>query len=420
MSRKNVALWTLYDFANSIVTVVFFLYFSQWLVVDRGMADIWYNMLFTAGSVLLLFTAPLLGAIADRTGRERTYLNRVTILGILCFTGASVTAVFFPQHFYIAAAFFLFANYFYQFSFGFYNALLHFIAPPQKWGTISGVGQAGNWLGQIAGLLISLPLAIGAVYLVGEAGRAQTFLPATLLSFLLALPMLLWFRLPRHEHKDSPIIQRVSLVEEYRNQWSRFRKLLKAPNMGLFLLAYFFFNDAIITASNNFPIFLENVFSVSDQTKSLLLLGILVTSVIGALCSGFAADRTGLKKALLIVLGGWMVIFPLLGITTNFPLFVSLCTLMGFLFGATWTVTRAAMTALCPKDQLNFGFSFYTLAERVSTLVGPLTWGLITSLFAGLGPVRYRLAVLTMTFFVIAGFFIVQKISITARNRDVS
>ncbi len=60
MNRKNDFLWTLYDFANSIVTIVFFLYFSQWLVVDKGVSGFWYNMIFTVGSVLLLFTAPIL------------------------------------------------------------------------------------------------------------------------------------------------------------------------------------------------------------------------------------------------------------------------------------------------------------------------------------------------------------------------
>ena len=47
MSKKNIFFWTLYDFANSIVAIVFFLYFSQWLVVDKGVPDFWYNMIFT-------------------------------------------------------------------------------------------------------------------------------------------------------------------------------------------------------------------------------------------------------------------------------------------------------------------------------------------------------------------------------------
>jgi MFS-type transporter involved in bile tolerance (Atg22 family) len=73
--------------------------------------------------------------------------------------------------------------------------------------------------------------------------------------------------------------------------------------MGLFLLAYFFFNDAIITSQNNFPIYVQRVFGVSDSIKSILLIGILLTSVLGAFLSGLVADKIGLKKTLSIVLG---------------------------------------------------------------------------------------------------------------------
>ena len=110
--------------------------------------------------------------------------------------------------------------------------------------------------------------------------------------------------------------------------------------MKLFLIAYFFFNAAIITASNNFPMFLQNVFSVPDNTKSMILVGILATSVIGARCSGWVADRIGLKKTLTIVIGSWVILFPVLGLVTNFSLFVFCTILMGFLFGSIWTVTR--------------------------------------------------------------------------------
>lgn len=408
MNKKNIFLWTLYDFANSITTIVFFLYFSQWLVIEKGVADFWYNMIFTIGSLLLLLTAPILGSIADKNGKQQKYLNKITVLIFLCFLGVSFITLFFSNQVFLAVLFFLLANYLYQFSFVFYNALLYYIAPREKWGRISGIGQAGNWLGQITGLLIALPLASGAVYLVGEAGRAQSFLPATVIFFILALPMLLYFKIPKQEKVYNKII----LKEEYKNYWNQFRELIKSPSIGLFLLAFFFFNDAILTAANNFPIYLQNVFAVGDKTKSMILVGILATSAIGAFCTGFVADKIGLKKALLIVLGSWVFIFPALGMTSNFNLFVVFTVLMGFMYGATWSVTRAVMTALCPREKLNFGFSFYTLAERVSTLIGPLSWGLITSLFISLGPTRYRIAVIAMTVFVLIGIFFLRKIEI--------
>ena len=414
MNKKNIFFWALYDFANSITTIVFFLYFSQWLVVDRGVSDFWYNMIFTIGSILLLLTAPILGSIADKNGKQQNYLNWITVLTFLSFLGVSFITLFFSHQVFLAVLFFIIANYLYQFSFVFYNALLHHIAPPERWGRISGIGQTGNWLGQITGLLITLPLASGAVYLVGEAGRAQTFLPATIIFFILSIPMLLFFKLP----KPEVAYNKISLKEEYKNFWGQFKELIKEPNIRLFLLSFFFFNDAIITAQNNFSIYMQRVFGVSDSIKAMLLIGILATSAIGAFFTGWLADKIGLKKALMIILGSWVVIFPLMGIISNFVVFIILSIMMGFFFGATWTVSRAAMTALCPKEKLNFGFSFYTLAERISTLVGPLSWGLITSLFIGLGPIRYRIAVMFMAIFTTVGIFYLKKVEIKNTNRS--
>ena len=408
MNKKNIIFWTLYDFANSIVFIAFFLYFSQWLVIDKGVSDFWYNMIFAIGSLFLLFTAPVLASIADKTGKQQNYFNKTTFLAFLFFLGSALITLFVSQKVFLAALFFLVANYLYQFSFVFYNAFLHYLGPREKWGRISGIGLGGNYLGQVFGLLITLPLAGGTIYLIGEVGRAQTFLPAVILFFVLALPMLLFFKLPKKENNNTSI----SLKEEYKNQWSQFKELIKDKNIKLFLIAYFFFNDAIITVSNNFPIYLENVFGVPDKLKSMLLGGALATSIFGAIFSGFITDKIGLKKALMVTIGVWVLFLPLLGLTANFSVFMVLCILMGFLFGAIGTVTRAAMTAITPKEKLNFGFSFYTLAERTSTLIGPLSWGLLTFIFVNLGPTRYRIAVISMAIFVAIGLYLVKKVEI--------
>lgn len=377
-------------------------------MVDKGVADFWYNLIFAVGSAMLLITAPVLASIADKNNRQQSYFNGITVLSFLCFLAVSIITLFVSQKVFLAALFFLLAGYFYQFSFVFYNPFLHHIAPREKWGRISGLGIGANYLGQIAGLLVALPLAGGAVYLIGEAGRAQTFLPSTILFFVLALPMLLFFKLP----SDGNAHYKINLKEEYKSQWRQFKQLISDKNMKLFLLAYFLFNDAILTVSNNFPIYLQNVFGVSDTLKTILLGGVLITSVLGAVFSGFMTDKIGLKKAILFVIGVWVIFLPVIGLNTNFSVFMVLCILMGFLFGAVWTVSRAVMTALTPKEKLNFGFSFYTLAERTSTLIGPLFWGLITYVFVYLGATRYRIAMIGMAVFVAAGFYFVRKVEI--------
>jgi len=406
--KKRIFLWTLYDFANSIAVIVFALYFSQWLVVDQGVSDLWYNLIFVGSTILVLLTAPVLGAIADKRGVQMPYLRRATALQFVALLAASLLAVAFPAHRGIvfgAAISFLIANWLYQLTFTFYNALLVDIAPPERQGRVSGLGQAANLFGSVVGLLVTLPLATGAIYLFGNPGRQQTFLPAVVLFFALALPMLLLFK-DRRPARDI----RINVKGEYRQFIKAFRSLTRYPGVGRYLLAYFFFNDAMLTAQNNIAIYLEQVFHVIDKTKSLFLLGVFVTSVLGALVSGRIADRIGLKRSLLILLACWIAIFPIIGALTNFVAFSLFAACMGILFGATWTVTRAVMAYLIPSGRINEGFGYYTLAERFSTFVGPIAWGLITYFLADHGVFRYQAAMMSMGVFVLIGFLIARKI----------
>lgn len=408
MNKKNIFLWTLYDFANSISVFVFFVYFSQWLVIDNKVADIWFNLIFVGSTILLVFTAPIFGSIADKTEARMPFLQILTVLQFLALLVVSLLALLspnsFPVVFWTAFAF-LFANYFYQFSFVFYNPILDSLAPRSLQGFVSGLGQSANWLGEVAGALLTLPLLSGAVFLIGSPGRVQTFLPATLLFFLFSLPMLLLFK-----EKIQVKKVKIDVILEYKLAVRSFIDLCKTHGIGRFLLGYFFFNDAMLTAVNNFPIYLERVFKIPDQTKSLLLLAVLATSAIGALVVGFISDKIGLKKTLLIILGSWVVIFPLNASMTNFTYFAILTIIIGFLFGATWTVTRAVMIYLSPAERLNHAFSYYTMAERFSTFIGPVSWGLITLFLVNTGSLRYRVAMASMALFILIGFFIVRKI----------
>ncbi|MBI3289838.1 MFS transporter [Candidatus Microgenomates bacterium] len=399
MNRKNVFLWTLYDFANSIFVVVFFLYFSQWLVIDNGLPDLFYNLLFTGSSILLVLTSPVAGTIADKLGVKLLFLKVVTVL---IFLALLATSLFTLQSKTTSVAItagllFMLANYFYQLSFAFYNSLLSDIAPSQKQGFISGLGNSLGWLGQFAGILITLPLVAN--------GRENAFLPATIIFFVLSLPMLLFF-------KENKVVNKVKInvLSEYKEAIGNFRALVKSPGIGNYLLGFFFFNDAMLTAVNNFPIYLQQVFSVSDKVKSALLAAILITCAIGAFAAGWVSDKVGLKKSLIAILVCWIVVIPTMAIVTEFRIFVILAVVLGFLYGATWTVTRAVMTYLAPVGKLNQSFSYYTMFERFSTFVGPVAWGGITFYLLSAGSIRYQVAMASMTIFVLIGLLIVRNI----------
>jgi UMF1 family MFS transporter len=424
MNKRNIFLWVLYDFANSIVIVSFFLYLSQWLVIDGGLSSFWFNSIFVGSTILLLLSAPLMAAISDKIGRRKIFLNITTVGTFVFFAATAIVAQLGAQHVWAVAALYLLSQYFYQFSFVFYNPMIEELAPLEKRGRISGLGQTVNWIGQIAGVLIALPFA--------SSGRIAPLLPATIIFFILALPMMIFFKENKgaSEISDSmqplddpdeslrmigtPVTHAKITIREIREEAlgsaSRFYNFLKFSPAAFFLISFFFFNDAILTLSNNFPIYMQKVFAVSDTSKSMMLLSILVMSAIGAYVSGWIADRIGMKRTMKIMLICWIILIPILAATTSFAVFVVDTVAVGFLYGSIWSVTRAYLSGILPVGEMNYGFSFYTLMERFATFAGPLSWGLIVSSYGENSIFGYRVAALSMVAFVIVGYFFIRKI----------
>src|SRR3989344_4557588 len=401
-TKKNVFLWTLYDFANSLVSIVFFLYFAQWIVIEKGIADIWFNLSFTVSAILLLFTAPLGGILLDKFLRRITGIRYTTIFtAILYGICAFLTLIDKPI---AALVFFTIGAYFYLLSFTFYTPLLNDISRPEKRGFVSGLGICANYLGQIAGLLIVLPLSTGSLSFFGANPRAETLLPSVIIFFLLSLPMLIFFK----EAKRPK--EKLMLGARWKEMIRETKSLMLNYSVFMFIIAYFLFNDAIVTAANNFSIFLEQVWGVDDTIKTYIMLGILITSAIGGALSGLIADRFGHKRTLMFILCGWVIILPAIGLTTNFTLFVIFTTIMGLWFGSNWTVSRSVMSYLAPKGKHNLTFAYFGVAERASSLVGPIVWGLIVTNMVSIGVFRYRLAVVAVTLFIVIGLFFLWKV----------
>ncbi len=407
-TKKNIFLWVLYDFANSIIAIVFFLYFAQWIVIEQGVSDFHFNLAFTASAILLFLTVPLTGVLLDKHIRRISGLRYATIFTAVLY---GLCAFFALSNRPIAALIiYTLALYFYLLSFTFYTPLLNDISKPERRGLVSGLGVTANYLGQAAGLIFALPFATGKINLFGASARAETLLPAVIGFFILALPMLLFFNEPKKEGK------KIVLGNEIKNTLCETKLLLKFSGVGLFLLAYFLFNDAILTAANNFPIFLEQVWHVPDTTKTFILLGIVITSAIGGTLSGHIADKFGHKRTLMFVLCGWVIILPLVGFVNNFVLFVVATTIMGLWFGANWAVSRSVMSYLAPAGKHNLAFAYFGLAERASSFIGPIVWGLVVTGLASIGSLRYRLATLAITGFIILGLVALSKVRDDRKN----
>lgn len=391
MNKKNIFLWSLFDFANSIVFINFLLYFSQWLVLEGGLSDFGYNATFAISTVLLFLTAPNLAAYTDKFGKRKAFLNWATIGTAICYAGSAYSAIQ-GLNIFIIVILFLFGQYFYQLSFVFYNPLIEDLSDHKYRGRVSGIGQFSNAIGQVFGLAIMLPFS--------EGSRLAPLLPSVGVFVLLALPFMILFK--EKPRLDNNIKQTIRFGDFYKKIIPFFTLSLATP----LLFAFFFYNDALVTVTNNYSIYMQNVFGITDSKKSLLLMIIVVMNAIGGLLSGWLGDKIGLEKTLKLVLLFWVISLPIIAITSNISLFTILTAILGLLIGAMWTVSRAYISLLLAKEDIGYGFSFYTILERFSTFVGPLTWGAIISIW-GTKSETYRLAMGSMTVFVIIGLLII-------------
>lgn len=85
-------------------------------------------------------------------------------------------------------------------------------------------------------------------------------------------------------------------------------------------------------------------------------------------------------------------------------------TLFGLWYGATWSVSRSLMGCIAPQGRHNLTFAYFGLAERASSLLGPLVWGGIVTGLVSLGSMRYRIAVITITAFIILGLIALARV----------
>ena len=179
----TVISWAFYDFANTIFAMnILSLYFVLWATEDHSSTQLTFS-LFLSGSMLAsAVTAPFYGSISDIVGKRILLLATgvavcalaTSLIGVL--GGVTVGLILFAI-----------ANYSYQSSNIFYDALLPTVSNSNNRGKTSGFGVALGYIGTITGILMVSPF-------VEEWGRQAAFIPTAFLFLLFSLPCLVFVK----------------------------------------------------------------------------------------------------------------------------------------------------------------------------------------------------------------------------------
>jgi len=389
-NKRAVVGWAIYDFANTIFSMnIVTMYFAQWVVVDNKIEDIYYSVSYAASMLLVAITMPALGAISDARGKRLPYLFILTsgcILTTLALgiTSNAVTEV--ATKVFLALILFAFANYCYEGGLVFYNALLPEVSTPKSIGKVSGWGVALGYVGAILGLLLVKPFVDGHIFSFKlpftQGGRQNAFIPTAIFFLLFSLPIFLWVK-----ERVKQNLERIKIKEAFRRVWEGISNTKRFPGVLKFLLAFYFFADAIATVNIFMAVYAQVVMGFPDSVKIWYFIVATTFAVVGSFLCGYVTDLIGPKKTLVFVVLGWILCLSVVMFTANKTIFWIIGPLIGICLGSTWTASRPLLTGLVPKETLGQFFGLYALSGKVAAVAGPLLWGTAVLYFKADNPI---------------------------------
>lgn len=409
-NKKEVASWGLYDFANTIYSMnVVTMYFSQWIVVDNGKEDIWYSLALSLSMLFVALTVPYLGVVSDKAGKRMPFLMTMTFSCVIATALISVAGYLITDvdlRVIIGLLLFVIANYSYQGGLVFYDALLPVISTPKTIGKVSGFGVALGYLGAILGLLMVMPI-------VTRYGRLATFLPTAIFFLLFALPIFIFVKdRKRPESLNLSIKGQITFKKITGHIFKTLRSTQKFPGVLRFLIANFFYANAINTIIAFMAIYANQVMGYSDEVKIPLFIVSTTSAIIGSFLCGLLTDKMGPKRTLQFVLLGWVIVLITVIFTSNNIIFWICGAFVGAFMGSVWTSARPLLAQLSPKEMAGEFFGLYALSGKMAAIMGPIVWGITVFIFGKLGYdiIKYRFGVASMLLLMLIGFTVLIKV----------
>jgi len=414
--RSAVVSWIMFDWAAQpyftlITTFVFAPYFATHVASDPASGQSLWGFATAAAGLLIALMSPVLGAIADASGRRKPWIaafGALLVIGscLMWFGRPGDTSVIPPLLLAYAIA-----TVGVEFATVFNNAMMPTLVPPDRIGRLSGTGWATGYVGGI----LSLILVLGFLAANPETGRTlfgtrplfgldpvmhqgdRITGPLTGIWFVIfVLPMFLLT-------PDYPA--RRKWREALRQGLTELRQTLgelpKRKSMAAFLLANMIYTDGLVSLFAFGGIYAAGTFGW--QTIQIGSFGILlaIAGTIGAWLGGRLDDTLGPKR----VIAGSMTILlfaiiAILLVDKDQVLFVKVAPpapggalfaaaaeraylVLGCLIGAAGgplqAASRTLLIRMAPKDRIAQYFGLFALTGKVTSFVGPLLIGLITA-----------------------------------------
>ena len=411
--RRELFAWCTFDFANSgyttvIITAVFNAYFVAVVAEGRPEATFLWTLALAVSYTLVLVSAPVVGAIADFSATKKRFLAWTTSLCVLSTAALYLVG---PGDLWLAAVLIILSNTFYAAGENLIAAFLPELAPPEALGRLSGYGWAWGYVGGLLSLglcLLYLRWADSSGIATVDAVPVTNLIVAALFG-LSALPTFLWLPERSKQATLGSASKYVAMgFARLRNTWHEAQRFADLRQL---LVCLFTYQCGINVVTTLAAVFAQQTLGFSTEETIQLVLVVNVSAAAGAFVFGPIQDRIGSKKTIAITLVLWTITALGAAAVQNKWQLLVIGNLAGLAIGSSQSAGRAMVALFAPASKTAEFFGLWGLAIKSSSVVGPLTYGLLTLLTGS-----HRLAVVVTSVFFIVGLVLLRPID-EARGR---
>jgi len=422
--------WYMYDFAQSAFsTTVVTLFLGPYLTsLAKAGADSsgmiyplgikvdalsYWSYLVSLSVILQVLFLPLIGAVAD-FGRKKKQALAAT-----AYVGAGATVMMFVLHgseYLLGGALFLVANVTFGAGVVIYNSFLPEIAPIEERDAVSSKGWAIGYVGGGSLLALNLLLYLNAARIGISDEIAVRISLASAGAWWAAFTILPLVRLRNHGAAQTLAPGESAIAGVLRLLVHTLADLRNFPQALKFMIAFLLYNDAIQTVVVLATQFGHDELKIPLSQLTLAILMVQFVAFFGALSFKWLASIVTAKRAVEASLVIWtgVLIYIYLAVKTTLQFFV-MAAVVAMVLGGSQALSRSLFAQLIPKLKEAQYFSIYEVSDKGTSWMCPLFFGLALQFTKS-----YRIAILSLILFFMAGLSVLLRVNVQRGERDVA
>ena len=363
--------WIMYDVGNSafvlLSTAVVPIYANS-LLEAAGQDNIvsTWGYAQTVASLVIALLMPILGSIADVQGMKIKFFLGFFLTGVVMCLGMSL-----PLGWLAFLIVYVLATIGLNGSLTFYDSMLIDTTSNERMDKVSSHGYAWGYVGSTIPFIVCIAVIFGGPALLGLDTAA-----CTLISFLITALWWVAFTVPllrsyRQVHYRTTADHTAEAVRgTFRELAGTFRRIARDRSLLLFMIAFFFYIDAVNTVISMSTSYGTQLGIDSTQ----LVIALLVTQFVAFPCAilyGRLAGRFGAKRMIVIAVIAYLgiVMFAAFFLKTAVEFWI-LAILVGMFQGGIQALSRSYYGKIIPKDHANEYYGFYDIFGKTASVLG--------------------------------------------------